>query len=116
MTRAGDFNLTITAGAPTDDRGVVPRDGAIAKEAVRDFKQGIELKTDSSKTAKRGVQVSHQERGRHSLPHYITEKKEKFAISRGGRNQVAVVTAHDSRRSVLIVTAPVAETDIGLRK
>ncbi len=65
--------------------------------------------------AEHRVQVRHQQRRRHSFAGDISEKENQLPVARGGRNQVAVIAADDSRGPVAIVNAPVAVADIRLR-
>src|ERR1700735_1003495 len=116
MSGARDLICAGFTRTPANERRVLPRDCALAKNVIRPFQKAVQFQSHARKTPKHSMQVRHQQRRGHAFARHIAEQKHELPIAIRWRYQVAIISAHEAGRLILIVNSPVLKSQVRLRQ
>src|ERR1044071_4797654 len=114
MTRVAKLYLAALAGLAADERRKVRGQGVLTKETTRTLHQLVERQSERHERAEHGLQVRHQERRRHPLAGHIAQNE--IQVAAFCPYQIAVISADESDRLVVISHFPSARVEVGRRQ
>src|ERR1700691_6012799 len=80
MSRAANLDFATLPRASANQGRILPRDRALAENAIGHLQQLIERQTDARQAAEHRVQVSHQQGSGHAFAGHVAEQENQFAI------------------------------------
>src|SRR5215470_6132844 len=98
---------------PAHQRGVLTSQGALAEDAIRLSDHLAKWQRHTREAAEQCVEVHHPHGRGYTLARHIAKNKEELSI---GGDQIAIVAADGTDRSVMIAGLPVPGAQIHLRQ
>jgi len=103
VARTDKLHRTIVGSAPHDESRELPRESALAENAVGVLHHAIQREAGFSQAAKRGVEVAHEHRRGNTLAGNIAQHKKQAAVC---FEKIAVIAAHHPSGLIMVVHVP----------
>src|SRR5580698_8054511 len=113
MTCVVDFDGAVPCRAPADDGDVISGEDLFADGAIDMGDDEVEGDAHGEEVAKERVNLGHEQGGGDAFSGDVTEEEVELAVV---LDEVAVVAADGSERSVVVVGVPAAGAQLGWRQ